>query len=210
MLELAQEGTTVEGHCRLDPRDDGVKLVQYVAAAVADFGRVYIELHVRMLDIEENHFVTARGTCLHQSPVAVQVGVGSEHPDAQSRLLTVKSLEGCFQFSFRDFTLNTFFRYIDQKVIHERLPSQKHSVLHGVAVGQRQFDVQRVLSNLYSRLNDVAFFGNARSVLDHLSACHTFFARDDNASVVLDGGDFKFDPFLPVFDEGLDFVGLNG
>ena len=32
----------------------------------------------------------------------------------------------------------------------------------------------------------------------------------DDASIVLDGVDFKFDPFLTVLDEGLDSVGLDG
>ena len=106
--------------------------------------------------------------------------------------------------------MGKFARYVYQEFVLEGIPSKEHAEFHGVAVREGEVHVEDLLAQLHGGLEDEALFGNARCVFDQLPSGHPLFAADDDASIVLDGVDFKFDPFLTVLDEGLDSVGLDG
>ena len=209
VLELAEQGAAVEGHGRLDARNDGVELVEDVAAPVPDLGRMHVELHVRMLDVEEHHLVAPGGAGFHDALVAVQLGVGGEDANAQACFLLVVGLVQRFDFGVGDVALHKFLGHVHEKAVHEGVAAEEHAELHGVAVGEGQVHFECVLAKGHVGLDDEALLGDARGVLHRFAASHAGLTRNGDASVVLDGVDLKLDPLLAVLGEQLDAVGLE-
>ena len=89
-LNCRRQGTSVEGDGGLDPRNDGVKLVEDVASAVSDFGRMNVQLHIGMFHVQEHHLMSAGFTGFHDPLVAVKLGVGGEQAYAEPVFLSAK------------------------------------------------------------------------------------------------------------------------
>ena len=210
VLELAEQGAAVEGHGRLDARNDGVELVEDVAAPVPDLGRMHVELHVRMLHIEEHHLVAPGGAGFHDALVAVQLGVGGEDANAQACFLFVVGLVQRFDFGVGDVALHEFLGHVDQEAVYEGVAAEEHPELHGVAVGEGEVHGECVLAEGHGGLDDEALLGDAGGVLDRFAAGHTGLTRNGDASVVLQRVDFKLDPLLAILGEQFDAVGLDG